>query len=112
MVLGAGPSYTYDSLSRPLNVNDELAGKIRNVLEKGAGKNALEFKVARILDKDDYASGGVQAPPRSKCYCPSENTTCKFTSAKHFCCDGEIEKYVDTMLSRTLRVTVDLFSLS
>ena len=79
MVLGAGPSYTYDSASRP---------------------------------KDDYASGGVQAPPRSKCYCPSGNTTCKFTSAKHFCRDGEIEKYVDTMLSRTLRVTVDLFSLS
>ena len=62
------------------------------------------------------ASSSAWAPHRGKCYHPSGNTACTFTSAKHcaigtmervfrkqnvrwvFCHDAEIEKDIDTML--------------
>ena len=54
---GHGKAYTYDSLSMPLNANDELAGKIRQVMKKGIARETLQ-DVARSLHKDDYIQLG------------------------------------------------------
>ena len=93
--------------------SDSSEGRARMAL-RALLKARLSSQSAERVTPD--ASGGVQAPHRGKCYHPTGNTACKFTSAKHcaigtmelafrkqnvrwvFCHDAGVEKDVDTML--------------
>ena len=56
---GHAKAYTYDSLSMPLNANDELAGKIRQVMKKGIAREDLKHRLPRFYAI--HASNGSKA---------------------------------------------------
>ena len=56
---GHGKAYTYDSLSMPLNANDELASKIRQVMKKGIAREDLKDGLPRLYAI--HASNGSKA---------------------------------------------------